>query len=160
MSVALRPMRPDEADAVAEMVRGLAEHIGTDFVPRLTGEKLARAGDLIDVVVAEEGGCLIGACLGLMTFSTWRGAPGLYVVDLFVRPEARGRNIGLKLLGCSARRFARRGAEVIKLEVDETNASAQRFYARLGFAEKTEDRLHGLEQEKFTVLISAGEVAT
>lgn len=160
MSVALRPMRPDEADAVAEMVRGLAEHIGTDFVPRLTGEKLARASGLIDVVVAEEGGRLIGACLGLMTFSTWRGAPGLYVVDLFVRPEARGRNIGLKLLGCSARRFARRGAEFIKLEVDETNASAQRFYARLGFAKKTEDRLHVLEQDKFTVLISAGEETT
>ena len=65
-----------------------------------------------------------------------------------------------KLLGCSARRFARRGAEFIKLEVDETNASAQRFYARLGFAKKTEDRLHVLEQDKFTVLISAGEETT
>ena len=160
MSVALRPMRPDEADAVAEMVRGLAEHIGTGFVPRLTGERLARAGDLIDVVVAEEGGRLIGACLGLMTFSTWRGAPGLYVVDLFVRPEARGRNVGLALLGCSARRFARRGAEFIKLEVDETNAGAQRFYARLGFVKKAEDRLHVLEQDKFTALISAGEETT
>jgi GNAT superfamily N-acetyltransferase len=91
-------MRPEEADTVAAMVRGLAEHIGTGFVPRLTGEKLARAGDLIDVVVAEEGGRLIGACLGLMTCSTWRGAPGLYVVDLFVLPEARGRNVGLGLL--------------------------------------------------------------
>jgi ribosomal protein S18 acetylase RimI-like enzyme len=153
-------MRPDEADTVAAMVRGLAEHIGTGFVPRLTGEKLARAGDLIDVVVAEEGGRLIGACLGLMTFSTWRGAPGLYVVDLFVRPEARGRNVGLELLRCSARRFALRGAEFIKLEVDETNAAAQRFYARLGFVKKTEDRLHVLEQDKFTVLISAGEETT
>lgn len=160
MSVAPRPMRPDEADTVAAMVRGLAEHIGTGFVPRLTGEKLARAGDLIDVVVAEEGGRLIGACLGLMTFSTWRGAPGLYVVDLFVLPEARGRNVGLGLLGCSARRFALRGAEFIKLEVDETNAGAQRFYARLGFVKKTEDRLHVLEQDKFTALISMGEETT
>ena len=160
MSVALRPMRPDEADAVAEMVRGLAEHIGTDFVPRLTGEKLARAGDLIDVVVAEEGGRLIGACLGLMTFSTWRGAPGLYVVDLFVRSEARGRNVGRDLLRFHARRFADRGARFIKLEVDEGNAGAQRFYAGLGFAKKAEDRLQVLEQDEFNHFVAMGEHTT
>jgi ribosomal protein S18 acetylase RimI-like enzyme len=157
MMLAPRAMRPEEADAVAGMVRGLAEHIGTGFVPKLTGEKLARARDLIDVVVVEEDGRLIGACLGLMTFSTWRGAPGLYVVDLFVLPEARGRNVGLELLRCSAQRFAERGAEFIKLEVDETNTGAERFYARLGFTKKTEDRLHILEQDKLIKFISMGE---
>ena len=149
MSLPVRPMRADEAEAVAGMVRGLAEHIGTDFVPALTGERLRGASDLIDVVVADDGGWLIGACLGLMTFSTWRGAPGLYVVDLFVLPEARGKNVGLDLLRCSAQRFAARGAQFIKLEVDETNTGAERFYARLGFSKKTEDRLHILEQDRF-----------
>ena len=153
MSLAVRPMRPDEAESVAAMVRGLAEHIGTDFVPALTGETLRRAADLIDVVVADDAGRLIGACLGLMTFSTWRGAPGLYVVDLFVLPEARGRNVGLDLLRCSARRFAARGARFIKLEVDETNTGAERFYARLGFNKKSEDRLHILEQDRFSEFV-------
>lgn len=153
MSVAVRPMRPAEAEAVAQMVRGLALHIGTDFVPALTGETLRGSSDLIDVVVAEEGGRLLGACLGLMTFSTWRGAPGLYVVDLFVLPEARGRNIGLDLLRCQARRFAARGAQFIKLEVDETNTGAERFYARLGFGKKQEDRLHILEQDRFVEFV-------
>ena len=55
---------------------------------RATGS--TRRGDLVDVVVAEDDGHLLGACLGLMTFSTWRGARGLYVVDLFVLPQARG----------------------------------------------------------------------
>ena len=149
MSLAIRPMRVEEADAVAAMVHGLAVHIGTDFVPALTGERLRAASDLIDVVVADDGGRLIGACLGLMTFSTWRGAPGLYVVDLFVLPEARGRNVGLDLLRCQAQRFAARGARFIKLEVDETNTGAERFYARLGFNKKSEDRLHILEQDRF-----------
>lgn len=156
MSLTVRPMRAAEAEAVAGMVRGLAQHIGTDFVPKLTGEKLNAAQELIDVVVAEEQGRLLGACLGLMTFSTWRGAPGLYVVDLFVLPEARGKNIGLELLRCSARRFAKRGAQFIKLEVDETNTGAERFYARLGFTKKTEDRLHILEQDKLQSFISVG----
>ena len=91
-----------------------------------------------------------------MTFSTWRGAKGLYVVDLFVLPEERGRNIGLKLLRASARNFAKRGAEFIKLEVDETNTGAERFYSRLGFEKKTEDRLHILEQDRFTTFVSKG----
>ena len=153
MSLAVRPMRAEEAEAVAAMVRGLAEHIGTDFVPALTGEVLRKASDLIDVVVADDGGRLIGACLGLMTFSTWRGAPGLYVVDLFVLPEARGRNVGLDLLRASAQRFAARGAKFIKLEVDETNTGAERFYDRLGFTKKQEDRLHLLEQDRFTEFV-------
>lgn len=139
------------------MVRGLAAHVGTGVVPRLTGEGLAAAGDLIDTVVADAGGHLLGACLGLMTYSTWRGARGLYVVDLFVRPEARGRNLGHALLLGAARRFAARGAAFIKLEVDETNAGAHAFYARLGFAKKTEDRLHILEQDRFTSFVSMGE---
>jgi ribosomal protein S18 acetylase RimI-like enzyme len=65
--------------------------------------------------------------------------------------------VGLDLLRCSARRFAKRGAEFIKLEVDETNAGAERFYARLGFTKKTEDRLHVLEQDKLIKFISMGE---
>ena len=100
----MSPLRQQMHDAM--LVRGLALHIGTDFVPALTGDRLRAAADLIDVVVADDGGRLIGACLGLMTFSTWRGAPGLYVVDLFVLPEARGRNVGLELLRCQARRLS------------------------------------------------------
>ena len=154
--LAVRSMRAEEADLVALMVRGLAEHVGTGIVPKLTGQALNAAADLIDVVVAEEDGKLLGACLGLMTFSTWRGCRGLYVVDLFVAPEARGRSVGVELLRTLARRFAARGAEFIKLEVDESNELAQRFYARLGFAKKTEDRLHILEQDRFTTFISLG----
>jgi ribosomal protein S18 acetylase RimI-like enzyme len=65
--------------------------------------------------------------------------------------------VGLELLRCCARRFAKRGAEFIKLEVDETNTGAERFYARLGFTKKAEDRLHVLEQDKLIKLISMGE---
>ncbi|WP_421693170.1 GNAT family N-acetyltransferase [Aestuariivirga sp.] len=157
MSLVVREMQDGEAETVAAMVHGLAVHIGTSFVPKLTGGNLSAAQDLVDVVVADEGGGqLIGACLGLMTFSTWRGARGLYVVDLFVLPEARGRNVGLALLRVQAQRFAARGAQFIKLEVDETNTGAERFYERLGFNKKSEDRLHILEQNAFINFISAG----
>jgi ribosomal protein S18 acetylase RimI-like enzyme len=139
------------------MVHGLAQHLGTGFVPRVTGASLRSSRDLIDVMVAEDDGALIGACLGLMTFSTWRGARGLYIVDLFVNPQARGRNIGRDLLRRQARKFEARGARFIKLEVDEANAAAARFYERLGFRKKIEDRLHILEQDELQTFISTGE---
>ncbi len=159
MNMIVRPMADGDAAAVAEMVRGLAQHIGTSFVPKLTAEKLLAARDLVDVVVAEQSGAIAGACLGLLTFSTWRGEKGLYVVDLFVLPEMRGANIGLRLLQESGRRAAKRGARFIKLEVDETNTGAERFYARLGFSKKMEDRLHILEQDRFMAFIAAGDGA-
>jgi ribosomal protein S18 acetylase RimI-like enzyme len=157
MTLVIRDMRDEEADAVAAMVHGLAQLLGTGFVPRVTGASLRSSRDLIDVMVAEDDGALIGACLGLMTFSTWRGARGLYIVDLFVNPQARGRNIGRDLLRRQARKFEARGARFIKLEVDESNAGAQRFYARIGFRKKSEDRLHILEQDELQSFISMGE---
>ncbi len=95
MTILLRDMRPEEAERIAAMVGGLARDIGAAIVPQLTGGGLNASRDLVDVLVAEEAGMLLGAILTLMTFSTWRGAKGLYVVDLFVEGAARNRNIGV-----------------------------------------------------------------
>lgn len=157
MRPAIRDMQDGEAEAVARMVHGLARHIGTGFAPKLTADGLRAAHDLVDVVVAEAGGTLVGACLGLMTYSTWRGARGLYVVDLFVAPEARGHGIGEALLRQQAAKFLARGARFIKLEVDASNAGAERFYGRLGFRKKPEDRLHVLEQDDLQTFMTMGE---
>ena len=158
MSLTIREMTPQDAEAVVEMVKGLARHIGQPVMPRLTPENLNGARDLIDVVVAEEeGGSLLGACLGLMTYSTWRGAKGLYIVDLFVVPEARGRNTGLRLLVRAAKRAHAGGARFIKLEVDHLNAGAARFYARHGFACKNDERLFILESAGLESFITRKE---
>ena len=88
MSLDIRPMRADEAGHVAGMVRGLAEHIGTDVVPKLTAETLTAARDLIDVVVADDGGRLIGACLGLMTFSLIISSPLFGFINHGLKPPS------------------------------------------------------------------------
>ena len=153
MSLVIREMRASEAVKVVEMVQGLAHHVGTDIVPKLTAQSLNTNRDLIDIVVAEEEGDLIGVCLSLMTFSTWRGTKGLYIVDLFVKPAARGRNTGLQILKYAATRGQARGACFIKLEVDHLNQGAARFYERLGFKCKDEDRLFILEHEILVSLL-------
>ena len=94
MSVVIRSMQDDEAETVAHMVRALARDQGSDIIPKLTAAKLLAARDLIDIVVAQDEAKLLGACLWLMTYSTWRARKGVYIVDLYVASEARNRRIG------------------------------------------------------------------
>ncbi len=158
MSFQIRDMAEDEAQAVADMVHGLARDLELDVKPLLTGRKLLDARDLVNVVVAAEEGKLLGACLSLMTFSTFRAAKGVYVVDLFVEAAARNRSIGLALLRETARRGKTRGAQFVKLEVDHTNEGGARFYERLGFTKKPEDRLFVLEQGGLNDFISERKI--
>lgn len=157
MTLTIRPMRDSDAPHVVAMVKGLARDTGSDIVPKLTPESLIASRDLIDVTIAEDGEGVLGACLALLTYSTWRDAKGLYVVDLFV--DARGRNggVGVMLLREAARRGRAKGARFIKLEVDRTNGRAERFYERLGFVRNDKDRLFVLEDEKVTAFVTAGD---
>ena len=157
MSCIIREMRDEESALVVDMVQRLARDTGAGLVPQLTADGLLAARDLIDVVVAVDDRRIQGACLGLITYSTWRGARGLYIVDLFVTAQARGRNIGLRLLRQSARRAAANGACFVKLEVGHGNDQAARFYTRIGFGKKTGDTLFVLEQDRLTEFITTGD---
>jgi ribosomal protein S18 acetylase RimI-like enzyme len=158
MTFEVRNMQDNEAQIVAGMVHGLARDLSLNVNPALTGQILLESLDLVNVVVAAEAGKLLGACLSLMTFSTFRGSKGVYIVDLFVDAEARNRNIGEALLRESARRAKVRGAKFIKLEVDVTNTGGARFYERLGFKKKPEDRLFILEQDGLNNFIAERNV--
>ena len=87
----------------------------------------------IALLVAECDFDLVGCLIHQPTFSSWRGANGLFVVDLFVRPDRRGQGIGLALLREAARLGLAQGAAFMRLDVEPDNAGAIRFYRRLGF---------------------------
>ncbi len=157
MTLSIRPMRQADAPKVVAMVQGLARDTGADVIPRLTPEGLLKNGDLIDVTIAEDETGLLGACLTLLTYSTWRDAKGLYVVDLFIDEKARNRGIGVKLLREAARRGRAKGARFIKLEVYHTNDGAGRFYERLGFVRNDKDRLFVLEDDMVTEFLVASD---
>ena len=80
MTLTIRPMQDSDAAAVVAMVKGLARDTGSDVIPKLTPENLIAHRDLIDVTIAEDGSGMIGACLTLLTYSTWRDAKGLYAL--------------------------------------------------------------------------------
>ncbi len=152
MSVGIRPMRDGEEDAVAVLIRQLPKDLGLDTVPKMTGQNLRDAKGLAHVTVADSAGLILGVCLWTMTYSSWRGCPGIYISDLYVLQPARGRKIGEKLLRGTLRESLKLGARFVKMEVEVDNAAAARFYERLGLKHKNNDRVFILEPDKFEQL--------
>ena len=85
-----------------------------------------------EVVIAEHSGKAAGFALYFHNFSTFRGRRGLYLEDLFVRPEFRGAGIGRALLQHLARIAIARDCARFEWSVLDWNASAIGFYESLG----------------------------
>ncbi len=85
-----------------------------------------------EVVIAEHGGKAAGFALFFHNFSTFRGRRGLYLEDLFVRPEYRGTGIGRALLQHLARLAIARDCARFEWSVLDWNTSAIGFYESLG----------------------------
>ena len=105
--------RPTDVPAVLAMIRGLAKFERLEHLCVATEGQLSQAlfgrGATVEVIVAWEGGEPAGFALFFPNFSTFLGLPGLYLEDLFVRPEFRGRGYGRALLIHLARLAVERG---------------------------------------------------
>ncbi len=156
MGVGFRPMRAGQEDAVAAMIRQLPRDLGHDVVPKVTGESLRAASDLLEVLVADDSGLLLGCCVWMPIYSTWRGCKGIYITDLFVMGHARGKKIGERMLKQLSREARKIDARYIRLEVELDNTRAAKFYERLGFKQKTDQHNCFLEADELDVL--AGEM--
>lgn len=85
-----------------------------------------------ECLIAEANGQPAAFALFFHNFSTFLGKPGLYVEDLFVKPEYRGRGIGLRLLRELARIALERDCGRMEWSVLDWNEPALAFYKRLG----------------------------
>lgn len=85
-----------------------------------------------EVILLEEDGEEVGFALFFHNYSTFLGKPGLYLEDLFVRPGARGRGHGRRLLRHLAEIAVERGCGRMEWWVLDWNEPAIRFYERLG----------------------------
>ena len=85
-----------------------------------------------ECIIAEHHGAAIGFALFFHNFSTFVGKSGLYLEDLYVKPEFRGRGYGRKLLAYLAKLAVQRGCGRFEWAVLDWNAPAIRFYENLG----------------------------
>ncbi|MBX3155380.1 MAG: GNAT family N-acetyltransferase [Deltaproteobacteria bacterium] len=91
-----------------------------------------------EVLIAEAGGEPVGFALFFQSYSTFLGKPGLYLEDLFVRPQARKRGIGAALMSALARLAVQRDYGRFEWSVLDWNAPALDFYRSLGAAPMSE----------------------
>ncbi|MHA6792953.1 N-acetyltransferase family protein [Pseudonocardia bannensis] len=82
--------------------------------------------------VAEVDGVVVGCALWFLNFSTWQGVHGIYLEDLYVRPEHRGHGLGRALLAELAGICADRGYARLEWSVLDWNAPSIGFYRSIG----------------------------
>ncbi|HEY2807716.1 MAG TPA: GNAT family N-acetyltransferase [Steroidobacteraceae bacterium] len=133
--ITIRPARADEMPLVLSFIRELAvyEHLEHEVVA--TAEDLAAAlsgpRPYAEVAFACVDGTPLGFALFFHNFSTFKGKPGIYLEDLFVRPEARGRGLGKRLLAWLARTALERGCARLDWAVLDWNEPSIGFYLGL-----------------------------
>jgi GNAT superfamily N-acetyltransferase len=132
----IRPAVPKDVPAIARLVRELAEYERAPHEVHATEAHFAEAlfGDEPKVFahVAEADGEVVGVAMWFVTFSTWQGRHGIWLEDLFVRPEQRGAGHGLALLRRLAEICVERGYGRLEWWVLDWNESSIRFYRALG----------------------------
>lgn len=135
------------------MIAALARETVGDKQSVLSVEAVRRyafgAEKSVEAIVAERGGAVLAAMILYDEFSTWRGMKGVYVLDIYIAPEARGARLGRRMMAAAAAWGRARGAGYIKLSVDRDNDKAVRFYETIGFVENTHDRQFILSGEAF-----------
>ena len=135
-SLRIRSATPDDIGLILGFIRELAEYekLSHEVVATETDLKRSLFGDrpAAECLIAESGGKPAGFALFFHNFSTFLGKPGLYLEDLYVKPELRGKGVGRKLLAHLARLAVSRGCGRFEWAVLDWNEPAIRFYQSLG----------------------------
>jgi GNAT superfamily N-acetyltransferase len=136
MSIDIRPARPDEAALVLSFVRDLAEY--ERLLDQVEADEETIAALLFGPSprafcdIAELDGRPVGFALWFYNTSSFRGSCGIYLEDLYVRPEARGKGAGKALLAHLARRCVAEKLGRLDWAVLDWNAPSIAFYDSLG----------------------------
>ncbi|MEP6696092.1 MAG: GNAT family N-acetyltransferase [Pseudonocardiales bacterium] len=101
-------------------------------VPQLAAALFAESPALYGHVALDGRGSPAGFALWFLNYSTWRGVHGIYLEDLYVRPEARQAGLGRQLLAALAAICLERGYGRIEWWVLDWNSPALEFYRRIG----------------------------
>ncbi|MFE7751588.1 GNAT family N-acetyltransferase [Streptomyces sp. NPDC057428] len=134
----IREATPADVPAIHAMVRELADYEKALDEAKATEEQLREAlfgerpAAYAHIAVSDEDGEVVGFALWFLNFSTWRGVHGVYLEDLYVRPERRGKGHGKALLAELARICVERGYGRLEWSVLDWNAPSIAFYESLG----------------------------
>ena len=136
MTVSIRPAIRADLPLISALISELAEYEKlaheVRFDRAVLGEHLFGSHPMAEVVIGEVSSTPQGFALFFHNFSTFEGAPGIYLEDLFVRPSARGAGLGKALLAHLAAMALQRGCKRLEWSVLDWNEPSIGFYKRLG----------------------------
>src|SRR5262245_21572229 len=140
--IAIRPAEVGDVPLVLQFIRELAEYEKLVHEVSASEEQLRATlfgpRAVAEVMIAALDGAPVGFAVFFPNYSTFLGRPGLYLEDLFVRPEARGQGIGRALLEHLAQLAVERGWGRLEWRVLDWNSPSIAFYKKLG-AEPLDD---------------------
>jgi GNAT superfamily N-acetyltransferase len=132
----IRPATLEDVPLILQFIRDLAEYEREPQAAVATAEDLRRDGwgpePKFRCVIADWDGQPAGFALFFYIYSTWQGRAGMYLEDLFVRPQFRGRGIGKALLVHVARIAVRENCGRYQWQVLDWNTPSIEFYKSLG----------------------------
>lgn len=156
----IRPARAADVPAIHQMITELAAYERSLHQVSATESDLRTAllaaQPALFAHVAEEGGQAVGFALWFLSYSTWAGRHGIYLEDLYVRPERRGQGHGRALLAELARICVERGYERLEWAVLDWNSPAIRFYESLDAVPMSEWTVHRLAGPALHALAGGG----
>jgi GNAT superfamily N-acetyltransferase len=153
--VSVRSAAPEDAALIWRFIRDLAEY--EKLLPEVEATEADIVRDLfgpdprVFCDIAEADGEPVGFALWFYNYSTFRGRHGIWLEDLFVVPEARGKGAGKALLTRLAKRCVAEGLGRLEWAVLDWNAPSIAFYDSLGAAaldDWTTRRLSGAALER------------
>lgn len=152
----IRPATPADIPAIRQLIVDLAVYEREPDAVEASADDLHQAlfGDkpIAEAVLAEVDGAAVGVAVFFTNFSTWKGRGGLYLEDLFVTPEARGKGIGKALLVHLAGIAVARGYARFEWSVLDWNEPAIGFYKALGAKAQDEWTVMRVDGEALKVL--------
>ena len=149
-TILIRAAEPGDIDTILQFIRDLAAYEKLAHAVNTDRDTLARylfgTRPMAEVLIVERQGDAIGFALFFHNFSTFEGRPGLYLEDLFVRPDARGSGAGKALLVRLAQLAVERDCARLEWSVLDWNEPAIAVYRAIGavpMKEWTIQRLDG-----------------
>jgi GNAT superfamily N-acetyltransferase len=132
----IRPATPNDISEILKLIRELAEYEKLADHVVVTAEDLLRDGfsgqPFFHVLMAEWNDEAAGYALYFFNYSTFRGRPGLFLEDLFVRPQFRKKGIGKALLIHIAKIAVEKKCARFEWQVLDWNTPSIEFYKSLG----------------------------
>ena|SRR5579859_4045591 len=156
----IRSATAADVPVVLGFIRELAvyEHLEHEVVATEADVRAALFGPrpFAEVALACLDGAPVGFALYFHNFSTFMGKPGIYLEDLYVRPEARGLGAGKRLLAWLARTALERGCARLDWAVLDWNEHSIGFYRSLGAIDQSEWTTYRLTGEALERLAVGG----